>query len=293
MLIRQRIILGLIQDSGGTLGRILLFKYVFLLSKEWAQQSNLAFYDFVPFKYGPYSFALARELEILGNYGYIVEDGDSWKIAAGMELATNEVVGQVPAHFRYQTSELVKKIGKIDLRQLLVQIYRSYPDFTFRSKLHECIPPGVKEPPTAPLRIYTMGYEGKSVDSFLNLILQKGLKAIVDVRANPISRKYGFAKTTLARLAEKLDLQYWHLPELGIPSRDRKGLGSTLSHDSLFDDYEFRVLPSRLSFRQVAVDLVTTRPSALVCMEDNPLLCHRSRLAGWLAPQSGLAVQHL
>src|SRR5260370_16673592 len=127
MLTRQKILLSIIQDARSPLTRILLFKYAFLLSKEWDLPQGMAFYDFVPFKYGPYSFALARELQILEQYGYINRGGDFLRLCPGMEDATGAIVRQMPPDLRYQTSSLVNKYRTSSHEQVLRQAYSSYP----------------------------------------------------------------------------------------------------------------------------------------------------------------------
>jgi uncharacterized protein (DUF488 family) len=293
MLTRQKVLLSIIQDARMPLTRILLFKYAFLLSKEWNLPPANAFYDFVPFKYGPYSFAMARELQILEHYGYINRDADFLRLRPGMEDATKNIIRQIPRDFRYQVSSLLEKYSTSSQIQVLRQVYQTYPHFTFRSELREFVSPTATEPVTAPLKIYTLGYEGRSVDGFFNLMLQRGLKSIIDVRANPISRKYGFAKKTLSTIADKLRVNYFHISGLGIPSDQRKGLGTTLSHTRLFDDYENRVLPSRRANQKEAIDVINAQPSVLVCMEEDAKFCHRGRLATCLARESGFAIQHL
>jgi hypothetical protein len=293
MLTRQKILLSIIQDAPRPLTRILLFKYAFLLSKESNLSPGMAFYDFVPFKYGPYSFAIARELQILEHYGYIKRDADFLRLSPGMEDATKTVVRQIPRDFRYQVSCLLEKYSKLNQTQVLRQVYQAYPSFTFRSELREFVPSSATEPTAAPLKIYTLGYEGRSVDGFFNLLVQRGLKGIIDVRANPISRKYGFAKKTLSAIADKLKINYFHISGLGIPSGERRGLGTTLSHAKLFDDYENRVLPSRRTNKKEAIDVISAQPSVLVCMEQDAGFCHRGRLAQCLSMESGFAIQHL
>ncbi len=74
-------------------------------------------------------------------------------------------------------------------------------------------------PTSQPTRqtVYTAGYEGESIDRFLQKLLKAGIEQILDVRSNPMSRKYGFSRKTLSGLSEKLDMEYVHLPELGVP----------------------------------------------------------------------------
>ena len=46
-------------------------KLVFLLRHETCLKDVPSFYDFVPYKFGPFSFTLYRELERLQQNGYV------------------------------------------------------------------------------------------------------------------------------------------------------------------------------------------------------------------------------
>lgn len=293
MLTRQKVLLALIQEVSGSVARIPLFKYAFLLSQEGNLPPALPFYDFVPFKYGPYSFGLLREIQGLERYGYVVSDREQFRIASEMEGAVHDVVRTLPDDIRRPVSSLITKYGGLSQHELLRRVYNLYPAFTFRSNCRDLIPPSASEPRSAPLCIYTLGYERKSIDDFLNLVVQKGLKQIIDVRANPVSRKYGFAKSTLSALTAKVSVGYLHIPLLGIPSTDRKNLGTPQSYLQLLDDYEARILPLRAEQQRDVLRTMKTLPSVLVCMEDNPSFCHRGRLARILASESGLSIRHL
>ncbi|WP_348602891.1 DUF488 family protein [Bartonella tribocorum] len=53
------------------------------------------------------------------------------------------------------------------------------------------IPPSAKDEKFC---FFTIGYEGKSLENYLNCLLENNIKILCDVRKNPISRKYGFSK---------------------------------------------------------------------------------------------------
>jgi uncharacterized protein (DUF488 family) len=115
--------------------------------------------------------------------------------------------------------------------------------------------------------VFTAGYEGLSIDGFLNLLIVSGIRRLIDIRNHPIARRYGFHKSTLQRLTDRLEIDYVHFPELGIRSEDRQGLVDQEAYDTLFDKYEKTVLQNeRQAIRQVG-RLVTELPSVLVCME--------------------------
>jgi uncharacterized protein (DUF488 family) len=55
-------------------------------------------------------------------------------------------------------------------------------------------------------RLCTIGYEGRSLEDYLNVLLQEGVTLLCDVRRNPLSRKYGFSKSTLSRCCEEVGM---------------------------------------------------------------------------------------
>ena len=143
------------------------------------------------------------------------------------------------------------------------------------------------------MRIYTVGYEGRSVDRFFDHLLRSGMEAILDVRANPISRKYGFAKRSLSEIADRLGVVYHHLPKLGIPSALRGGAGDFNSHQRLLERYQYEMLPRQATEIDRLIRLLRQRPCALVCLEKDARQCHRGRLAQAASAKSGLPVKHL
>ena len=115
---------------------------------------------------------------------------------------------------------------------------------------------------------------------------------MIDVRSNPISRKWGFAKSTLSGLCEKTGIEYIHSPELGISYEKREGLATKDDYRTLLGEYE-RHLPSLEGKIQGALLLISAAPSALVCVEADVQMCHRGRLANNMAKKSQLPIVHL
>jgi uncharacterized protein (DUF488 family) len=146
--------------------------------------------------------------------------------------------------------------------------------------------------PVAETSIYTAGYEGKTVDEFLNLLMESGISRLIDVRYNPISRRYGFHKSTLLRLCSSLKIDYQHLPGLGIPSSEREHLDSHHKYTALFENYRCN-LPSREKDLTNVSRLLQSDPSVLVCMEANPKFCHRNVLAQHLTTLIDMPIKHL
>ena len=147
--------------------------------------------------------------------------------------------------------------------------------------------------PTKQAVIYTIGYEGATVESFLETCRQNGIAQILDVRNNPWSRKPGFSQKALAEACAKAGIEYRHLPELGIPRAQRQKLDTPEAKQALLDRYEKEILPSQREAIEQALALVQEKPTALLCLEADANSCHRGRLAQELARISGISVQHL
>jgi len=143
------------------------------------------------------------------------------------------------------------------------------------------------------MAVYTTGYEGESIDAVLNNLLRAGMERLIDVRHNPSSRKYGFSKKTLARLCERLDIEYVHLPELGIPASWRRTLETFKDYQALLRKYDRSILPKVPTAVTRVSQLIKERPSALLCVEADIRCCHRSRLADRISSETGLPVVHL
>jgi len=140
--------------------------------------------------------------------------------------------------------------------------------------------------------IYTIGYEGMTLDTFVERLRSSTVDIVVDVRANPVSRKPGFAKRALAEAMADANMAYIHVVELGCPRvvRDR------YDRDGDWGAYTvgFRA-HLRAQSAQVAslADLSARARVCLLCFEKDPNRCHRSLVARAVAGLSGAAVIHL
>lgn len=187
----------------------------------------------------------------------------------------------------------MKEYGKKRRPSLLRSVYSRYPWYASKSELAQYVPEYVSAPRKREPAAYTVGYEGKSVDRFFNELLASGMEGIIDVRANPVSRKYGFAKKSMSRIADRLGLVCFHMPELGITGDRRADLSDFDSYQRLLEQYEKKMLPKRTQQIERATELLSSRPLALLCMEKDVRCCHRGRLADRVAEESDLAVEHL
>jgi uncharacterized protein (DUF488 family) len=68
--------------------------------------------------------------------------------------------------------------------------------------------------------LYTIGYGGRTPSQVAALLKERGISALVDVRAAPRSRIPGFNKNTLARHMLSEGIVYHHIEALGNANRN-------------------------------------------------------------------------
>ena len=128
------------------------------------------------------------------------------------------------------------------------------------------------------MKIFTIGYEGTTMADFLAALKSAGVERVIDVRALPLSRRPGFSKSSLAASLLEAGIGYVHLKALGTPKRGRdaakKGDRATLE-----EVYAGQLeLPEAQAQAAQMLDLAGEKPSALLCFERDPCVCHRTLL---------------
>lgn len=150
-------------------------------------------------------------------------------------------------------------------------------------------------PPTRK-KLFTIGYQGRSLEEYIELLKNSGVKALCDVRKDPVSRKPGFSRKRLKAACEAAGIDYFHFPDLGIPKEERKKIGNEEERQELLDRYEKELLPEgKASLEQLKELLKSHRSIAFTCYEADPEKCHRLRVLRKLEEESGqeLAFEHL
>ena len=133
--------------------------------------------------------------------------------------------------------------------------------------------------------LYTIGYEGKSIDEFIQLIINNNIKTLIDVRELAISRRPGFAKTKLKSALENKDVAYYHIPSLGSPKDVRHKLREDHDYATFFQSYRYHACLMLDDVMRVT-EIAEKENTCLLCYEHNPLECHRSVLAEMITKYS-------
>jgi uncharacterized protein (DUF488 family) len=141
--------------------------------------------------------------------------------------------------------------------------------------------------------IFTIGYEGITIDAFLTVLRNAGVKVLMDVRAVPLSRKPGFSKNKLAAHLASNDIAYIGLRDLGTPAAGRAAArkGRISEMRAIFS----RHLKTQAAQEAVAeaVNIAEKSSLCLLCFERRASECHRLLIADEIARKTGLEIVHL
>ena len=77
------------------------------------------------------------------------------------------------------------KYGSLSQTELLKSVYHLYSWYATKSEWVDLVSDSLPCTPAAVPAIYTIGYEGKSVDALFDHLLLKGIEGLIDVRSNP------------------------------------------------------------------------------------------------------------
>jgi uncharacterized protein (DUF488 family) len=139
--------------------------------------------------------------------------------------------------------------------------------------------------------LYTIGYEGAQLDTFLDKLRDVGAVLLIDVRALPLSRRKGFSKTRLRDSLSATGIDYFHVRELGAPKAIRENLRRTGDYATYF-----RHFGAYLKTQTTVLQALAKRHEGVVvlmCYERDPSKCHRSMVAREVGFLSGVTPVHL
>lgn len=292
---RQRLLLTLLDAAGAPASHTDFQKLLFLFTRE---SETAPAYEFVPYKFGGFSFTSFADKRKLIDAGLLADHDQSWELTAAGRIAAREH----PVEPR-RVAEFCQRYAGVRGNALIAEAYRRHPYYATRSEILDTLALETEtlariaaaRPSRQPAGVVTIGYEGRSLEAYLNELLRTGVTVLFDVRRNPLSRKYGFSKSTLSKACDGVGIHYAHVPELGIASEDRRGLATQADYDALFAIYERESLPLQAdAVARIGRVVAQGERVALTCYERAPEQCHRHCVAEALELRFGptYAPQH-
>lgn len=282
MYYRRKILFAILEVFGGTLSHTKLQKVLFLVTRKQNEKS----FDFVPYKFGSFSFQANQDLNTLTKKGLISnltsKNSSDWGL-----LNDDSYFQSLKKEDQAAIKQTAKEVEGLSQRELVRYTYQKYPFFAINSQIaRELLNTEEMEKVEAQIRtteelaFFTIGYEGISLEKYLNKLIINNVRLLCDVRKNPLSMKYGFSKNQLKNACESIEINYIHIPELGINSEKRTNLNTMSDYKKLFDEYEQTTLIENKDQLQKILDLTHEyQRIAITCFEKEPCMCHRSRVA--------------
>lgn len=294
MYYRRKILLAILELFDNELEKI-SFQKLLLLYSRMQQQPN---YHFVPYKYGCFSFQSNADLKTMEKYEQVTENSVSWK-----KVDDKKYIPELKEHDQKTLWNLKRMYGGKSNDELIYITYTKFPYFAINSSIAKEVLSTTEyssvllsKPHHNKTVLYTIGYEGISLEEYLNKLIIHGVMVLCDVRKNSLSMKYGFSKSQLKNACEGVGIKYLHTPDLGIASDKRQELKTQSDYDQLFCNYRSDVLSTTKSQQQELLELlIEQKRIALTCFEANICQCHRKHLAEAIAqlPNFKYEVKHI
>jgi len=145
------------------------------------------------------------------------------------------------------------------------------------------------------IKVFTLGYEKRTIDEFVNLLLVSRVGILVDVREKAWSHKKSFCKTNFRNSLEGANIEYVHIREAGNPRSIRMNAQSA---EQVLRKYENYLKKTRSGIKELSIVLDLAKKAnvnvCFTCFERDFNCCHRSILINELALEdTRLSVNHL
>ncbi len=278
----------------GQLDKIRLQKLLFLFTNKQGK----AEYDFIPYKFGCYSYSANADMTALVTRGFLTEDEKTF----AKKDPTDYLKQLKPSDLKL-LQEVKVNYGRMSANALMRHTYINFPFYAIKSEVADNIlskdeleKVAKAKPKSNKTVLFTIGYEGISLEEYLVRLLKNDVKVLVDVRSNPLSMKYGFSKSQLKKYCASLSIEYVHIPEVGIKGDQRQELNSQSDYDNLFAFYRKNNLTHTITQQQQILNLLKQHKRiSLTCFEANICQCHRKHLAEAIENLRGFnfEVQHI
>lgn len=143
------------------------------------------------------------------------------------------------------------------------------------------------------MSLFTIGYERSSFAGFAQTLVGAGVSVLIDVRAQPHSRRREFALKHLGPGLAGYGIRYESWPVLGTPAAGREAAkrGDLETFSRIFEEHlatpEVRAVFERLLL------LSQSERVCLMCYEREPQRCHRMLICERLKAGADIEVRDL
>jgi uncharacterized protein (DUF488 family) len=140
------------------------------------------------------------------------------------------------------------------------------------------------------MKIFTIGHSNHSIESFVDLLKKHSISAIADVRSHPYSRHFPhFSQSSFKQVLKSEDIAYAPLCDyLGARPNEQSCYVEGMARYELIATTEaFSVGLNRI------IHGAKQHKIALMCAEQDPIVCHRAILVCQYLKNTELNIQHI
>src|SRR5262249_27419498 len=135
------------------------------------------------------------------------------------------------------------------------------------------------------MRIWTIGHSTRTIDEFISLLKENGVKLLADVRTWPSSKRYPqFNKDALAESLTAHGIRYEHFPELGGKRKSKPDSRNTAWRNASFRGYADYMETEQCQKGTECLPYADAEagPPPIMCAEAVWWRCNRSLIADYL-----------
>lgn len=139
--------------------------------------------------------------------------------------------------------------------------------------------------------ILTIGYGNRSIDEFIDLLLNYSVQYLIDIRTSPYSKfKIDFNRESFSKKLKDNKIKYVYMGDTigGLPSDRSCYTDNQVDYDKVKQKDFYKEGISRLVNAYNGGYAV-----AIMCSEGKPEMCHRSKLIAVTLEESGVQVKHI
>lgn len=272
---RMIVLISALQELKGYISEENINQLLFIYCYKYACNNK---YDFILVNNQPYCLTLYEDKRFLIDKNILTSSG-KWEVSSSIPRFVTKLTLLEKLSLQNLKNDITNNLISTDVIKENYDKYYKQEIVNHENKI-----------------FYTIGYEGLSLEQYLNKLRQYQIKCLCDVRRNPYSQKYGFSKNELCYALSLINIKYIHIPELGISSSMRSELKSDSDYRTLLKMYETDILPRQETSITLLNNLINEyKQIAITCFEANISHCHRSKIASLLqkAPNKDYTAKHI
>src|SRR5574344_553560 len=167
---RRKILLYILEQTKNLKLNKLNFQKILFL---FCQRQERSIYDFIPYKFGCFSYEANNDLYVLSSHYKVISNTDKeWILSTDMRYKDD-----VKFEDRKILDDIFRNIDIYNTDELLVKTYSEYPYFAVNSQVLSKVQEVTRSiveikknniNQEQNICLYSIGYEGISIDSYLN-----------------------------------------------------------------------------------------------------------------------------